>query len=258
MKAKSAPQANQSTEKALSIIELLSASHSPMRLQDISAALGMNASTALRFLNSLCKANYIDQDPNTQRYFMTYKLCYLSNRILSNMDLPTITHPYLVELCNAVRETVCISVEQAHAMVYVDIAADHSQSLMSVQRLGNRSPMHCTGNGKIILLNYTPQQLDELIAEQGLKAYTKNTITTKEQLMIELSRTQMNGYAIDNEECEPGMRCIACPIRNYTGSIIAGISITGPANRMTNERIPTILPLLQNTADEISKRLGFQ
>jgi len=248
---------NQSTAKALAMVELLARSQSPMRLRDISQELDLNVSTAARFLATLQGCGYVDQDPESQRYFLTYKICRVANLVSGRTCLQSITHPYLVSLSRQFHEALCVSVEQDMTMVYIDVAASQDQTLLSVQRVGNVSPMHCTGNGKLLLLNYTPQKLDRLIETKGLRRYTEHTITTRERLVQELEAIRTRGFAYDNEECEAGVRCVAYPIRDYTGSVVAGISVTGPVVRMTDAAIQTFRGRLEETAAVISSSLGF-
>ena len=255
---KSTPNANQSTEKAMALLELLAQARTPMRLRDISDALGLNPSTALRFLTALQRCGYVSQEESSQRYQLTYKLCHLANQLTSRIELPTVTHPYLVSLAEQVHEAVCVSVERDMAMVYIDVATGPDQTLMSLQRIGNVSPMHCTGNGKLRLLTYSEEDLDRLIRTKGLLRRTPSTITTKEGLLQELEQIRREDVAYDNEECEQGVRCMACPIRDYTGAIVAGVSITGPASRMTDEAIRCYLGRLRRTAGDISAALGYQ
>ena len=143
-------------------------------------------------------------------------------------------------------------------MVYIDVVAGSHQTLMSLQQIGNVSPMHCTGNGKLALLNYSDEQLDELIARRGLHRYTENTLTTKEALCRELSQIRAEDVAYDREECELGIRCIACPIRDDTGAVVAGISITGPAVRMRDETLATLRKPLHDAAVQISRSIGWE
>ena len=165
---KKQPLSNQSTEKALAILELLAQSSEPVRLRDLSRTLSINASTALRFLTTLQNCGYVEQEADTQRYYLTYKICRLANQVSSHTQLQSITHPYLQRLSEQFEEVLCVSVERDMTMVYVDVASGPEQTLMSLQRVGNTSPMHCTGNGKLLLLNYTPEQLDEMIRRKGL------------------------------------------------------------------------------------------
>lgn len=250
------PVFNQSTEKALAILELLAAAPEPVRLRDLSAALALNPSTALRFLTSLQNCGYVEQEPATQRYSLTYKICRLASQVNRHTPLQAITHPYLRKLSEQFDEAMCVSVERDMSMVYVDVAAAPAQTLMSLQRIGNVSPMHCTGNGKLLLLNYSPEQLDELLRRKGLPRYTEHTLTTRAALEAELERIRSDGFAYDNEECELGVRCLACPIRDHTGRIAAGLSVTGPVTRMTDARLRTMRADLREAARQISEALG--
>ncbi len=248
---------NQSTQIAFAIIELLAQNGQPMRLLDISQRLGLNSSKVLRFLTALQAMGYVSQNKTTHLYRLTFKLCRIANQISSRDELYSLTHPYLVHLNEVFQEALCVSVERDMRMVYADVAVSVNQSLMSVQRIGNESPMHCTGNGKLLLLNYTPEQLDRFIQERGLERRTENTITTREALVAALEKIRAEGVAYDDEECEAGVRCIACPIRDYTGAIVAGISATGPSSRMNAEKMDAIKPILVQAAKEISLELGY-
>ena len=143
---KKQPLSNQSTEKALAILELLAQSSEPVRLRDLSRTLSINASTALRFLTTLQNCGFVEQEADTQRYYLTYKICRLANQVSSHTQLQSITHPYLQRLSEQFEEVLCVSVERDMTMVYVDVASGPEQTLMSLQRVGNTSPMHCTGN----------------------------------------------------------------------------------------------------------------
>jgi IclR family KDG regulon transcriptional repressor len=117
--------------------------------------------------------------------------------------------------------------------------------------------MHSTGVGKLLLLNYTPAQLEEFVRKKGLEMLTQNTITTYGDLLEELKTVREQGYAMDNEECEDGARCIAAPIKDYTGKIIAGISISGPINRITLKRIKPLKDILLEISSKISEKFGY-
>ena len=251
-------RSNQSTEKALAIMELLAAKSSPMRLLDIAHALSLNTSTVARFLSSLVATGYVAQEPETQRYYMTYKICRVANQVSVRKTLQATTHAVLVELSERFGEAICVSIEQGMEMVYVDVANAPNQTLLSIQRVGNTTPMHCTGNGKLLLTNYTPEQLTRYIETRGLVRYTENTITDRTALEAELAAIRLRGYAVDNQEREDGVRCLAYPIRDYTGSIIAGISVTAPATRMTNPVMEGYKAELSEAARRLSVELGCE
>ncbi len=247
---------NQSAEKTMRIIEFLADNNRPMRLIDIAGNLGLNTSTTLRFINTLVTLGYMEQEPASSKYFLTYRICSIANKIYSETSLRDIAGPYLKDLARKAGESVCLAVEQSRQVVYIDVADGPDQMIRGMQRIGSIAPMHCTGIGKLLLLNYTEAELDALITEKGLTGYTNNTIVTKEKLMEELDKVRENGYAFDNEECEIGARCIAFPIYDFTHKIIAGFSITGPFNRISDAFIKRHLPLLKSIAGEISGKLS--
>ena len=249
---------NQSTEKAFAVLELLSEAQGPMRLRDISTALGLNSSTALRFVNALQNCGYAAQDPDTQRYYLTFKICRVANQMRSHTELLPIVRPFMEALFQEIHEALCLAVEQNMCMLYLDVRMRQNQRLMNMQQVGNSSPLHSTGIGKLLLLNYSEEQLDQMIARKGLTRYTEHTITTKAALLAELDKVRRQGYALDDEENEVGSRCMACPIRDYSGDIVAGISITGPNTRLTDEQVLHYLPVLSATAAQISAAFGYR
>lgn len=249
---------NQSGEKLLNVLEFIILKGEPQRLQDVANELGMNKSTALRFLKTLVNTGYINQDSETSKYAATYKICALANKINLYTELRKIAHPYLERMAKIFGESVNMAVEDKMASVYVDVIRGSSQSLVTVQKIGNAVPMHCTGNGKILLLNYSDEDLDRLIKVKGLTKYTEYTLTTKEALRAELEKIRQRGYAYDEQERELGARCLAFPIYGDNGKVIAGMSVTGPQNRMTDEVLLPKLEEFRKITMEISHRMGYQ
>lgn len=251
-------KSNQSVEKVFNIIELLAENGEPMRILDISKKLGMSTSTVLRFLATLESCGYVCQDEETLKYYLTYKICNIANKVSSTASVRDIAHPYLKRLSKIFGESVSLAVEQEMSVVYIDVVEGPDQMLKTTQRIGNIAPMHCTGIGKLFLLEYPESKLDKLIDIKGLHRFTQNTLTSKEQLLDELKKIREQGYAYDNEECEVGARCIAFPIRDYTGKIVAGISVTGPVSRLTDELIEKRLKYIFDMSNEISRKLGYK
>ena len=248
---------NQSTDKALALVEYLASQSEPVRLQDISKAMDMNISTTLRFINTLVKNGYVIQDKNTQKYGLTMKICTIAHNVVRNNGIVTIASPYLRKLADMLGECVCLSIEQAQSVIYVDTYESRDQMLKSLAFIGKIAPMHCTGTGKLFLSDYSEERLKAYVDTKGLKLNTIHTITVYEQFKDELERIRTRGYSIDNEECELGARCIAVPIRNYTGQIIAGISVTGPATRMTFDMIYKNLDVIMEVGREVSAISGY-
>ncbi|MBS6644384.1 MAG: IclR family transcriptional regulator [Clostridiaceae bacterium] len=250
-------QGNQSSVKLLKVFEHLVLKREPQRLLDIANDLKMNSSTVLRFLATLVNEGYVEQNEETLKYFPTYKICALANNVNNYVDMRMIARPYMEQLAKIFGESVCMAVEENMRSVYIEVIRESNQSLMMVQSVGNAVPMHCTGNGKVMLLNYSEEDLDKLIRVEGLARYTENTLTSKWQLVRELEKIRERGFAYDEEERELGARCVAFPIYNYTGKVVAGLSVTGPKNRMTDELIEPRLDDFRRISLEISKKLGY-
>ena len=249
--------ANQSAEKVLSIIEYIAGQSEACRLQDIAKSLKMSPSTVLRFLNSLSKTGYVEQNKDSLKYDLTYKICGISNMVASKKSIREIALPHMRELSKMLGESVCLAVEQSSYIVYVEVVEGVDQIVKTMQRIGNSSPMHCTGVGKLFLSQYDHPKLINFVEKMGLPKFTENTITTLYDLQKELAIVTKQGYAVDDEECEIGAKCVAMPIVDYTSKIIAAISITGPIFRMSDEKISEILPLVIETSKKISAELGY-
>lgn len=249
---------NQSIEKAIQIIEVLASNQQPMRLQDIAASCGMPASTVLRMLNTLLVHGYVNQDPQSLRYSLSLKLALIGSRVCAQVSLRDIAHPLLVELSMRCQESSCLAIEEDMEVVYTDVQDGPDSMLKIMQRIGKRAPMHSTGVGKLLLLNYSEEQLDHLIEVKGLPALTPNTLVTKQALMDKLAEIRAQDYALDDEECELGARCVAAPIRDYSGRIVAGISVSGPIHRFTMEHISEIVPQVKDIANQISKLMAYE
>lgn len=251
------PQQNQSAQKTMRILELLSTTSKPMRLFDIADVLDLNASTASRFLSTLISLGYVEQEQDSSRYYLTFKLCSIANRIKSNLTVNTCAGQYLHQLSAILGETVCLAIEERRQVVYIDVVNSPSQLIHGMQRIGSIAPMHCTGIGKLLLLGYTYADLLKLYEEREFTRFTSRTITDVETLTKVLDTVRQNGYALDDEECEIGTRCIALPIYDYTNKIIAGFSVTGASSHITEEFIARNLPLLISTAKKISLQMGY-
>ena len=251
-------QSNQSSDKLLSLIELLSEQPEPVRLQDIARLSGLNPSTALRFINALSRRGYLAQDADTGRYYLTFKLCGLAQSISSHLNVRKVAMPFLRGLADVFCESCNLAVESDLSVLYVEVATSQKRTLVSTQRIGNGAALHCTGVGKLFLSQYSPERLARLIGAKPLEGFTEHTITDVATLTEELAQIRKVGYAFDNEECENGTRCIAAPVRDFSGKIVAGVSVSGPAVRMSDAHIAQHLPCLLQSAQQISLRLGWQ
>ncbi len=249
---------NQSVEKVLQIIETMAQSKESLRLQDIAQRVDMPASTALRFLNTLMKCGYARQDAGSLRYSLTLKFMHIGSLVNSQISIRDVARPYLANLAQKCNESVCLAIEQDMEIVYIDVIDGPDGILKITQRIGKLAPIHSTGIGKLMLLNYDLKQFEHIIETKGLKALTPNTITSKDELLLELEKIKQRGYALDDEECELGARCLSAGIKDYTGKYVAGISVSGPTTRMTMEYIEQIKDVVMETADKISRELSYR
>ena len=247
---------NLSIGKALQIIETMSAHDGPMRLQEVANAVSQPPSTTLRFLNTLMDYGYADQNPVNLHYFLTMKFCKIGNLISRQIKMREVIRPFLEALSKKFGESTCLAISQEDCVVYIDVVDGTDHVLKALQRIGKIAPLHCTGVGKCLLLDYTEAQITKL-AGKGLGGLTKNTITSESGLIAELSKIRKQGYGEDNKECELGVRCVATPIRDYSGKVIAAISSTGPTHRLSVEKLKTIRTELSAAAAEVSRRLGY-
>jgi len=250
---------NQSVEKTMKLVEIMASHRKPMKLQNISEEAGIPASTVLRMLNTLLEMGYVNQNPDTLRYSLSLKFAYIGEQVKQQVNITQIVHPYLLDLSNAVGECSCLAVEEQGEILYLDFLSNQVNNILTTtQRIGKRAPMYCTGIGKLLLTNYSEEELAFYVKNTQLIAFTPNTLTSLVQISLELEKVREQGYAVDDEECDQGAKCIAAPIYDYSGTIVAGISVTAPSVRFQGDRTETILPVLLETAQRISKLMGFE
>ena len=249
-------QKNQSVDKVFHIIEFMSDTRMPLKLNEIATGVGFPASTALRLLTSLVEMGYVNQDETTLKYSLTLKFCKIGDSVKSSLNITDIVRPYLVEISNKVGETTYFAIERDMEVVYVDVIARTNVNDGTLKHIGRVAPLHATGLGKLMLLNYDDSMLRKLEKEKGFPPLTENTITTFDALQTELNEIRKKGYAIDEQECEEGIRCVGVPIFDYTGRVLGGISVSGPTNRITLDRIDEFLEVMLPVCKEISKQFG--
>lgn len=251
-------QSSLSSDKLLAILECIAENRAPMRLQDISAQSGMTQSTVLRYLRTLQNANYVYQDEETLRYGLTWKLCRLTDNLDSYLGLRNIAAPFVNYLANTLQMGVCLVVGRENQSVYLDCIDHPKPQYTPLQYIGKHAPLHATASGKILLSTYTDVQLESYITDTGLKRYTDRTIVQQKELSEDLEKVRERGYAIDDEECELGLKCISYPIYSYSGRIYAAISVFGNACEMLDEEFMENLHReLKCVAEKISSRLGY-
>ena len=250
-------EANLSSDKLLRIIEYMAANHLPMRLKDIAEKLQISQPTVVRYLRTLCDQGYVYHDQHTGCYAMTWKICRLGASLESNLVLRSMAGSLLADFANTYNLGALVAVERDGRLVYLDLVGAPHGTLDTMLRIGKDAPMHSTGSGKILMATMPQSRVRQILDRYGLTRLTANTITNVEALQRELENVRQRGYAVDNEECEIGHRCVSVPLYDYTGSVAAAISAFDSADRLTDDYIASVaLPGLRELAKEISFRMG--
>ena len=248
-------------ERGCKILEHLSKGKRSNSIHDLSIELNLPKPTIHRILSTLRHFGFVAQDEVSKEYRLGFRLVELGQAVLEQIDLRKVAEPFLNQLADLVQETVHLVIFDQGDIVYLDKVERVSdpKSLRMVSRIGMRTFAHCTAVGKVLLAYLPDSERAEIIAHKGLPRMTKNTIVNVGQLNKHLADVRAQGYAADDEENEEGVRCVGAPIRNDRGEVIAAVSISGPAVRMTVKKIHNELKTqVMKTALEISKGLGYK
>ena len=243
-------------DKTFSILEILLQHGSSMHMTEISEKLGLYPSTIHRILDTLKHRGYVEQDSHTQKYQLGLKVLELGMAKLHQMDLVREATPYLKELVNQCNETVHLGVLEAGEVLYL-AKEESSQTIRMISYVGKRAPLHCTSLGKVLLAYLSAEERKKILGGEVLPRLTENTITGKMELEQELDKVREQGFALDREENEKDVHCVAAPIRNYQGEVIAAISISSPIFRLNKNKQNDLKEALVETSKKISKRLGY-
>lgn len=255
---KNASTTSQSSDRLLQLLECLAEFRGPAKLQEIAAKLNMSQPTVLRYLNSLIQQNYVYKDFDTLRYALTWKICRLSSKATVNSGLRDLAEPFLRDLSNQFDVSSCLVICHEQDLVYIDVIDKSFPSSSSLQYIGKNAPMHTTGSGKVLLAAMSDTQIAGIVESKGLPKLTPKTIDSLEQLIAEIEVVRKQGFAMDNEECDVGIRCVSVPLHDYTSRVLAAMSAYGSVDKMTDEYVADeILPALKRAAELISVRLGY-
>jgi len=244
-------------DRAFRILGLLS-DGKPRSLQQLSEEIQLSASTTFRQLATLASYGYVQRDEQTGQYELGRACLELARAYYEGNDLRRIALPELERLRNETRETVHLAVLDRMEIVYIEkLQGLHAIGLMG-SRVGGRAPAYCTGVGKLLLAHETAQVIKHYFVRRKLRRYTESTITSYAALVSELESIHNQGYALDHGEHESQVRCIAAPIFDMKGHVIAGLSISGPMDRMEPiERNRGMIENARQTARNISGMLGY-
>ncbi|WP_227935606.1 IclR family transcriptional regulator [Alkalihalobacillus deserti] len=245
-----------SVDRALQLIQLVSQNKEGRGVTELASHLELNKSSIFKLLSTLVSHGYIEQDQVTKKYRLGYKYLELSSILLESIDLRAEAKPYLEELETLTNEVIHLVVYDQGEVIYIE-KLEGSETLRTHSKVGRRAPMHCTSVGKVILSHLPEYEVLAIIDKYGLPRHTENTITDKEQFLLELHKIKQQGYGVEREENETGITCMATPIFDNRGKIAAAVSISGPSTRLTNERIESLSSVIIGVGSKISRRLGY-
>ena len=253
--ADAAPEARsgiQVIERMMTLLDVLSLHHDPVSLKQLALETRLHPSTAHRILAAMATAGFVERsDPGTYR--LGIRLLELGNVVKSRISIRAAAMPLMQRLHLQIGESVNLGVRQGDEIVYVERTSSGRSSVRVVHLVGARAPLHVTAVGKLYLAEDGPQKLREYVKRTGLPGYTPTSLTTLAGLEREVDRARRHGVAFDNEEIEQGLRCIAAPVRDDTGELVAGLSVSAPAERHS----PDWAALVKETADAISLAIGY-
>lgn len=244
----------QSLNRALDILEALALEPAGLTLTELSQRVGLHKSTVHRLLSTLSIRHYVEATQTGCR--LGLRVADLGSRLLNSMELRTESAPLLRRLSHRLQRVVHLAVLAEGEVVYLD-KVEPVESIRLYSSIGRRAPFHCTGLGKAMAAFEPLSQVREWVGRHGLPRKTAHTLTNWADLEAELQQIQQSGYSFDEIEHEENVRCVAAPIRDYRGIVIAGVSATGRADEFTRDLAEAAATEVVAAAREISRRMGF-
>ncbi|WP_461207875.1 IclR family transcriptional regulator [Clostridium sp. DL1XJH146] len=242
-------------DRTLDIIELLSTEQQGLGVTEISIRTNLHKTTVYRILSSLCSRNYVEKNPSN-KYQIGRKLIEIVSCHINDLELQTEARPFLLELSSQYNLTCHLGVLDGDQVVYIE-KLDSYTKLRLYAQIGYRVPAYCSSLGKCLLSCLSDTELEETISLCQFEKFTPNTIVTLPSLKNHLRKVRVQGWAIDNQEYAMSQRCIAAPIYDYRGEVIAAVSGSGTLEQLPDKKIIPIAKHIVQIGIEISERLGY-
>jgi len=246
----------QAVERALKILDLFDEYDTELKITDISERMQLHKSTVHSLLKTLQLHGYIDQNPENGKYRLGMKLFERGNFVIHGLDIRKVAKRYLVDLSLQTGQTTHLVILDDKEGVYIDKVEGQLATIL-YSRIGRRVPLHSSGAGKALMAFLKEEEQRKILIGYRYVVQTPNTITNEADFLKELTKVRNAGYSVDNQENEPGVRCIAVPILNHKAQVIAAISISTLVSRVDDEQLRQFLLLLQQAAAEISQQMGY-
>jgi|SRR5680860_15397 len=247
----------QSVERALQILKAMHAKREDVGITELGKELSLGKSTIHRLITTLEEYGFVQQTPESGKYRIGWALFELGSEVPRRASLIEVAKPYLKMLCSQANETTILAIRDCTDTIYIDTAEIIQILRMDIQA-GTRVPAHCTALGKVLLTGLPNSEIRELYNGKVFKSNTMNSISSLDQLLYQIDNVRMSQYAIDDEEYCLGFRCVAAPVRDITGNIVAGIAVGGPSSRLTKAKLVEDYPYVMEAASRVSSALGYK
>ena len=245
----------QALDRAFAVLDLLSESDTPLGLAQVASSLQLHKSTAHRFLMVLERHRMVERTA-TGKFRLGLRLFDFGNRAIEQYDLRDRAQPHLRRLVAETEETAHLCILEGAHVIYID-KIEPARSVRMITRIGSSNPVHCTSVGKAILAFLPEDRIADIIRRTRFERLTHRTISSPEALRTEIEKTRRRGYAVDDEELEEGLRCIAVPVLDAQRQPVAAVSVSGPSFRVTAQKLPSIANQLLQCVRGISADMGF-
>jgi DNA-binding IclR family transcriptional regulator len=242
--------------KVLDILEQLSQSSAPMGPTKIANATGINKSTVYRLLSTLQDRSYVEKNEKDGTYFIGPKLIAVVSCYIGSLELQTEARPYLSALATDLNLTTHLGILDGQDVIYIE-KLDTVPTKQLYSQIGNRVPAYCSSLGKCLLACLSGEELDRAMLTCHFEKYTDNTLTSLDMLKRQLRQVRDEGWAMDNQEYIVGHMCVAAPVYDYRGDIIAAVSASGTSANITPEYLPVVIQSVKKAALQVSTRLGY-
>ncbi|MDB5572822.1 MAG: Transcriptional regulator, IclR family [Hyphomicrobiales bacterium] len=245
-----------SVATAVRLLKTFSEGEAEIGVTTLSKRLGVAKSTVYRLASTLVSEGMLEQNRENDKYRLGLALFGLGALVRQRMNVSTEARPHIFALREATNETVHLAVPEGAQIIYV-YDLESTQAIRQRANLGERKPAFCSAEGRAMLAYAEPEQVEAVIAA-GLAPRTPYTQTDPARLREALEQVRQTGYALEDEQSELGMRSLAAPIRDAEGRVVAAVGIAGPVQRLADDVLARFAPLVVNTADVISARLGHR
>lgn len=256
MEKNNQPEVVSSVMKVFSILQALG-EQKAIGVSELAQRLMMSKATTYRFLQTMQLLGYVEQEAEADKYSLTLKLFELGAKALEHTDLLAIADKEMRVISELTSEAVHLGALDDNAIIYIH-KIDSRYNLSMQSRIGRRNPLYSTAIGKVLLAERSESFVRQCLADVTFEKHTEKTLQNVDQLLAELVQVRQQHFAEDNEEQEPGLRCIAAPVYDRFGNVIAGISISLPTIRFDEKRLNYYVDLLQTAGRNISEQLGYQ